>query len=85
MFIRIMKNLFLIFGLALAVGAASLVAGNKVNCTTVPTACTNAAPTLCANTVSLACTNGIPLACTNGVLQFCSIGLTRCTNSLAAN
>ena len=101
MFIRIMKNLFLIFGLALAVGAASLVAADKVNCTTVSTACTNAVPTLCANTVSLACTNGVPIACTNafaiactngvpiactnGVFQFTSIDLTSCTNCLAAN
>jgi hypothetical protein len=80
-----MKNLFLMFGLTLAVGAASLVAADKVDSTTVPTACTNAVSTLCTNAVPLACTNGVPIACTNGVFQFSSIDLTRCTNCLAAN
>lgn len=77
-----MKNLLLMFGLALAIGAASLAAANKTDSTTVPTACTNAVPTLCTNGVPLACTNGIPTACTNGVLQFCCIDLTKCTNSV---
>lgn len=85
MFMHVMRNLFLMFGLALAIGAASLVAADKVNSTTGSTACTNAVPTLCTNAVPLACTNGIPTACTNGVLQLCSIDLTRCTNCLAAN
>lgn len=96
-----MKNLFLMFGLALAIGAASLAAANKTDSTTIPTACTNAAPILCTNSVPLACTNGaptsctnafaiactngVPIACTNGVFQFSSIDLTSCTNCLAAN